>query len=85
MTRTRDRLLNMQLRQLEHMTRQIDARESKTKHNVTRQKWLERQKNSNYRNEYDRLRGELSQSTLPFHTKARLQKREQELGKLVFA
>ena len=50
----------MHLKQLEHAQRQIDARETKVKHNATRKQWLERQKNANYRNEYDRIMGELS-------------------------
>lgn len=79
---TRDKILNMHLRQLEHMARQIDARETKAKHAATRVQWLQRQKNANYRNEYDRVRGELSQSALPFQVKEKLQRREKELEKL---
>ena len=70
---TRDKIMSMQLRQLEHMTRQIDARESKAKHAATRAHWLQRQRNANYRNEYDRVCGELSQSTLPYQAKVKLQ------------
>jgi hypothetical protein len=43
---TRERILNMQLRQMEHMARQIEARETKAKHTATRAQWLERQNNS---------------------------------------
>jgi hypothetical protein len=57
---TREGIEKMHLRQLEHAQRQIDARETKVKHNATRKQWLERQKNANYRNEYDRIMGELS-------------------------
>jgi hypothetical protein len=57
---SRSRIENMHLRQLEHAQRQIDARETKVKHNATRKQWMERQANANYRNEYDRIMGELS-------------------------
>jgi hypothetical protein len=57
---SRSRIENMHLRQLEHAQRQIDARETKVKHNATRKQWMERQNNANYRNEYDRIIGELS-------------------------
>ena len=57
---SRSRIENMHLKQLEHAQRQIDARETKVKHNATRKQWIERQANANYRNEYDRIMGELS-------------------------
>ncbi len=57
---TRKGIEALHLRQLEHAQRQIDARETKVKHNATRKQWMERQANANYRNEYDRIMGELS-------------------------
>jgi hypothetical protein len=57
---TRKGIENMHLKQLEHAQRQIEARETKVKHNMTRKNWMERQANANYRNEYDRIQGELS-------------------------
>lgn len=73
---------NMHLRQLEHVQRQLDARESKTKSIMTRKNWLERQTNANYRNEYNRLQGEMEHSRLPFKDKYKLQHRAQELQRL---
>ena len=57
---TRKGIENMHLNQLEHAQRQIEARETKVKHNMTRKNWMERQANANYRNERDRIMGELS-------------------------
>ncbi len=74
----------MRLRQLEHVVRQLDARETKARHVATRVKWLERQKNANYRNEYDRVRGELSQTVLSDHSKVKLQNRQKQLEQLYF-
>jgi hypothetical protein len=50
----------MHLKQLEHAQREIDARETKTKHIMPCKNWMERQTNAKYRNEYDRIQGELS-------------------------
>ena len=50
---------NRHMKQIEHAARQWDARESKIKNNNLRRQWMERQTNANYRNEYDRIRGEL--------------------------
>ena len=72
----------LHLNQLEYAQRQIDARNSKTNHIMTRRKWLERQTNANYRNEYDRIRGELSQTRLGITDRRKLQKREEELKQL---
>ena len=47
-----------------------------------RRKAIERQQNSNYNGEYDRIRGILMHSTLPAETKQRLNEREAELKKL---
>jgi ABC-type phosphate transport system auxiliary subunit len=77
-----DKFRNMQLRQIEHMKRQLEARETLQSHTNTRRKWLERQKNANFRNEYDRIRGELSRSALPHQSKVKLQNREKELERL---
>ncbi len=73
---------SMHPRQLEHMNRMLDARETKTKSLVTRRKWMERQTNANYRNEYDRIRGELSHNKLGSVDKDKLKHREAELEKL---
>jgi len=73
---------NKHFRQLEHAAKQWEARETKTKNNNLRKQWLERQTNANYRNEYDRLRGELSNRKIPFQTKYVLQKRAEDLKKL---
>ena len=73
---------NKHLRQLEHAAKQWEARETKTKNNNLRKQWLERQTNANYRNEYDRIRGEISNRKIPFRTKYGLEKREEELQRL---
>ena len=70
---------NRHLRQIEHASKQLEARETKSKNNHMRRQWLERQTNANYRNEYDRLRGELSHNKIPYLSMLQLQKRQKDL------
>lgn len=79
---SRKQIENMHLRQLDHVQKQLDARDTKTKSIMTRKNWLERQTNANYRNEYDRLRGEMEHNRLPFKDKYKLQKRADTLSRL---
>ena len=74
---SRKRIENMHLRQLEHVQRQLDARDTKTKSIMTRKNWLERQTNANYRN-----RGEMEHRRLPFKQKYKLERRAEDLRKL---
>ena len=75
----RKRVLSMHFRQLDHAARQIAARDNKTQHILTRTQWLQRQKNANYKNEHDRIRGELAGTQLGAHSKKRLEDRAEEL------
>ena len=47
---------NVQTRQVEHATKQWEARKNKVANNKRRREWIERQNKANYRNEYDRIR-----------------------------
>ena len=78
----RTRIEAMHLRQLEHVGKIMEQRENKTKSLVLRRKWMERQANANYRNEYDRIQGELSHNKLGAVDKKKLQDREAYLQKL---
>ena len=73
---------NRHLKQIEHVARQWDARESKIKNNNLRREWMERQTNANYRNEYDRIRGEMGRGKVPNQTMSALKAREAELKRL---
>ena len=59
----------------------LEAHNTKAESIQLRKKWLEAQKRANYQQEYDRIRGLLSQSILPPGTK-RLEDREAELNNL---
>ena len=73
---------NMHTRQVEHATKQWEARENKVANNKKRMEWIQRQNNANYRNEYDRIRNELGQARIPFGSVARLRQRQAELERL---
>ena len=73
---------NKHMRQIEHAAKQVEARESKTKNNHMRRVWLQRQNNSNYRNEYDRMRGDLSHYKVPYKSISQLESRDEKLRKL---
>ena len=70
---------NRHLRQVEHASKQAEARDTKGKNNMMRKQWLERQTNASYRNEYDRIRGDLSRNKVPYWSMLQLQKREKDL------
>ena len=72
---------NRHLRQVEHAAKQHEGREMKVKNNNLRKEWLERQTNLNYRNEYDRLRGDLSNGKISFETRWQLEQRQEDLKK----
>ena len=73
---------NRHLRQIEHASKQVEARESKTKNNNMRRVWMQRQNNSNYRNEHDRMLHSLEGKKFPFQTISQLEKRDEKLRKL---
>ena len=60
----RDRYLKTHLRQLEHVKKEIEARETKTKNIMTRREWLNRQTSANYKNELDRITNELKNTKI---------------------
>ena len=73
---------NMHTRQVEHATKQGEARENKVANNKKRKEWVERQNNVNYRNEYDRMLHELAGKKAPFQTMSQLEHRDGNLRNL---
>ena len=69
------------LRSFELLKLKLDAHKSKGKSIALRKDWIVAQKRANYQNEYDRIRGLLSQTILPDGAK-RLREREAELKRL---
>jgi hypothetical protein len=80
--KTMQKYQNRYMKQIEHMAKQWEARESKVKNNYERKKWLERQNNANYRNEYNRIVNYLEHTRRPFMNETQLENRKKELQKL---
>lgn len=60
----------------------IKAHETKAALSRLRKEWLQKQIQTNYQNEYDRIRGILQNGKLPGQTRAHLENRKEELKKL---
>ena len=64
----------MQLKQLEEMNKQIEARVSR-RHSINlRNEWMQARTVKNYQTEYDRIRNHLEHSTTPGITREHVQK-----------
>ena len=76
-----DMAVGSHLRHYKQLQQRMDARKTKAESITLRKDWLRAQKRANYQNEYDRIRGLLSQTILPDGAK-RLEDREKELKSL---
>ena len=79
---TRDKYVNMKLKQLDHLARQLESRDARVKSAMLRKKWLDSQYRANYRQEYDRIRSELHARVIPHGNRARIANRARELENL---
>ena len=64
-----ERYSNLQLNQLKALNNQIEARLTRTKSVALVNEWRQKQTMRNSTSEYDRMRNELSNSAIPYHTK----------------
>ena len=80
--KSRKEIMKMRYRQLEHLARQMDARDIMARHANTRRQWLQRQNDSAYRQEYDRISNELSRNVVGEYNLHKLKAREIELKRL---
>ena len=69
-----ERYSKMQLSQLKHLNDQIKARLMRTTNVALVNEWRQKQNIRNYQSEYDRIRNELANSALPFHTQEGVKK-----------
>ena len=72
----------LQLKQLKALNAQIEARLTRTKSVALVNEWRQKQNMRNYQSEYDRIRNELANSAIPFHTQEGVKKRKTELEKM---
>lgn len=84
MTNSKDmqRHITNKLHYFKNLQKQLDAHATKVASIRLRKEWLEKQKKMNYQNEYERIRGMLSQNTVKGKSLASLEKRKTDLEKL---
>ena len=63
------------------LKKELEAVEAIKSYNFNRVKFLERQNNLNYKNEYDRWEGELSRGNITGYAKRNIEKRKECLKK----
>ena len=68
--------------QLKHLKDRLEAYNTKSSLLTFRKKLLEDQAKNNYSMEYDKIRGMLANSVMPFRTQAQLMNRRDELKSL---
>ena len=66
----------------ERLQKQLDAHETRKSLVEFRKNVLDKQKKMNYQNEYDRIRGLLSQTIIPRQTREYLETRKKNLAEL---
>ena len=64
-----ERYSKLQFNQLKALNNQIEARLTRTKSVALVNEWRQKQTMRNSTSEYDRMRNELSNSAIPYHTK----------------
>ena len=74
--------MNMQLHQLEGMNKEVEVRAARVENLEIKNKWLRAQKIKNYQSEYDRIRGHLENSVLPYVQTRTLRDRKAALERL---
>ena len=76
-----DKVVN-RLQHYKHFKKVLEAHETRSASIALTKKWYERQRQSNYMNEYNRIRGELSRPVLKGVSRAHLEKRKSTLEAL---
>ena len=72
----------MQLAQIEHLHRQVEARQNRTASVAFRKEMLEKKKVKNYQTEYNRIRAHLEDSATPHLIRSHVQSRADQLRAL---
>ena len=74
--------MRMQLEQLGAKNKEMEVRQARRASIDIRNKWMQAKTVKNYQSEYDRIRGELGNSALPFTTKLSIVQRKKTLEAL---
>ena len=74
--------MNMQLHQLERYNKEMEVRAARVENLDIGNKWLHAKKVKNYQSEYDRIRGHMDNSIIPYVTIAKVRDRKAALERL---
>ena len=74
--------MRMQLEQLGAMNKEMEVRQARRSNIDIRNKWQQAKNVKNYQSEYDRIRGQLGNSSLPYTTKLVIMNRKKTLEAL---
>jgi hypothetical protein len=72
----------MQMKQLQFMNEQIEARTARQQNITIRNQWTQAKTSKNYQTEYDRIRNHLENNLLPHETKEKVKNRKRDLEAL---
>jgi hypothetical protein len=72
-------LQKYQYKNLEKFSKDLEIKKAQVGHINSRISWMKSQDKANYQYEYNRLRGELEKSILPYQSKQIIEKRLEEL------
>jgi hypothetical protein len=72
----------MQMKQLQFMNEQIEARTARQQNITIRNQWTQAKTSKNYQTEYDRIRSHLENNLLPHETKEKVKNRKRDLEAL---
>ena len=74
--------MRMQLEQLGAMNKEMEVRQARRSNIDIRNKWQQAKTVKNYQSEYDRIRGQLGNNSLPYTTKLVIMNRKKTLEAL---
>ena len=80
-----DKHIASKIKYFENLKKQLDFHSTKASSIALRTEWLKKQKQMNYNNEYDRIRGIMEQNNVKEATVENLRRRRKEINDMVFA
>ena len=79
-----DKHIASKIKYFENLKKQLDFHSTKASSIDIRRKWLQKQKQMNYNNEYDRIRGIMEQNNVKEATVENLRRRRKEINDMAF-
>ena len=80
-----DKHIASKIKYFENLKKQLDFHSTKASSIALRTEWLKKQKQTNYNNEYDRIRSVMEQNNVKEATVENLKRRRKEINDMAFA